>query len=289
MRNLTIKRTKSFVGCLAKMKIYIEDHASVELVINDTPCRKIGELKNGEEATFQIGEGAAKVFVIADKVSRNYCNDYYQLPEGEEDVVLTGKNKYNPASGNAFRFDGNDNEEVRASRKRGTRRGLRVLIISGIIGLVIGILIALLPDIIVANTPKTFSAYEMSITLTEEFEEMTYGTYSAVFGSENVAVFALEEEFALAEGFGDYTLEEYAELIIEGNGIEYAELKKDGELTYFEYSFSNPETGVIYRYFCYVYKTDDAFWLIQFATPTDKVDKYAPKIRDWAGSVKFSG
>ncbi|MBP1575986.1 MAG: hypothetical protein J6A68_00485 [Oscillospiraceae bacterium] len=47
MRNLTIKRTKSFVGCLGKMKIYIEDPTSNELLINNTPCRKIGDLKNG--------------------------------------------------------------------------------------------------------------------------------------------------------------------------------------------------------------------------------------------------
>ena len=78
MRNLTIKRTKSFVGCLAKMKIYIEDPTSNEMLINNTSCRKIGDLKNGEEKTFQIGEQEAKVFVIADKLSKNYCNEYYQ-------------------------------------------------------------------------------------------------------------------------------------------------------------------------------------------------------------------
>ena len=49
MRNLTIVRRKSFVACLAKMKVYIEDPASNELVINKIPCRKLGELKNGEE------------------------------------------------------------------------------------------------------------------------------------------------------------------------------------------------------------------------------------------------
>ena len=39
MRNLTIKRGKSFVGSLAKMKIYIEDPTSNEMRINDIPCR----------------------------------------------------------------------------------------------------------------------------------------------------------------------------------------------------------------------------------------------------------
>ena len=43
MRNLTIKRTKSFVGCAAKLKVYIEDPNSQEISIRNTPCRKIGD------------------------------------------------------------------------------------------------------------------------------------------------------------------------------------------------------------------------------------------------------
>ena len=74
MRNLTIKREKSFVSSLAKMKVYIEDPTSNEMRINDVPCRKIGDLKNGEEKTFQIGEEEAKVFVIADKSNKNLQN-----------------------------------------------------------------------------------------------------------------------------------------------------------------------------------------------------------------------
>ena len=68
MRMLTIKRTKSFIACLAKMKVYIEDSSSTEIVINDVPCRKLGVLKNGEEKQFEIDEKEAKVFVIADKL-----------------------------------------------------------------------------------------------------------------------------------------------------------------------------------------------------------------------------
>jgi len=75
MRRLTIKREKSFVASLAKLKIYIEDPASDEIRINGTPCRKIGDLKNGEEKTFEINEQKAKVFVIADNLSKEYCNE----------------------------------------------------------------------------------------------------------------------------------------------------------------------------------------------------------------------
>lgn len=138
MRTLTIKRAKSFVACLAKMKVYVEDPTSREIVINNVPCRKLGDLKNGEEKAFSIDEGAVKVFVIADKLSKNYCNEYYQLREGQEDVFLSGKNCFNPATGNAFRFDHNDNDEVIANRQRNTIKGIVILIVAAIVGAIIG-------------------------------------------------------------------------------------------------------------------------------------------------------
>ena len=138
MRKLTITRRKTFVASLMKMKIYIEDHSAGDTLINGIPCRKIGDFKNGEEKTFEIGEEAAKVFVIADKLSKNYCNEFYAISEGQEDIFLSGKNYFNPANGNAFRFDNNESEEVLANRKRGTSVGLIVLIIAIIIGAVAG-------------------------------------------------------------------------------------------------------------------------------------------------------
>ena len=124
MRNLTIKRRKTFVGCAVKMKVYIEDPYSNDIIINNVSCRKLGTLKNNEEKTFVIEDNAAKVFVIADKLSKNYCNEFYQLPAGSEDVYLTGKNKLNLASGNPFLFDNNDNEEALKNRKKGTKKGV---------------------------------------------------------------------------------------------------------------------------------------------------------------------
>ncbi len=288
MRNLTIKRAKSFVGCISKMKIYIEDHTSSEMIINNTPCRKIGDLKNGEEKTFQIGEQEAKVFVIADKLSISYCNEYYQLPGGQEDIFLSGKNKFNPANGNSFRFDNNESEEIITNRKRSTRKGMIVLIISIVVGAVIGYLIS--SGLLLSKTPevKTFSSNGMSITLTDEFKETDIGNFTVVYDSKNVAVFALKEAFVLAEGFEDYTLEQYADLVIQANNFGSVEIKNVDGLTYFEYEFTNPETNDDYKYFSYVYKANDAFWLIQFATLTENIGQYSQQITTWANSVEFS-
>ena len=143
MRNLTITRQKSFVASLAKMKVYIEDPEANELEINGVGCRKLGTLKNGETATFPIGDQAAKVFVIADKVSRGFCCDYYPITAGTENVVLTGKNKFHPGAGNPFRFDGVTDPEVLENRKKGNGKGIVILIVSALVGAVVGLLLSM--------------------------------------------------------------------------------------------------------------------------------------------------
>ena len=287
MRNLTIKREKSFVGSLAKMKVYIEDPTSNEMRINDVPCRKIGDLKNGETKTFQIDEQTLKVYVIADKLSKNYCNEFYQLSAGQEDIFLSGKNKFNPAIGNAFRFDNNESEENIANRKRGTRKGLLILIIAAIIGAVVGYSIT--SGLFSDKTPdaKDFSSNGMSIRLTDEFIKTDIENYTVAYDSKNVAVFALKEAFALADGFQNYTLEQYGNLVLENNNLSASELQNLDGLTEFEYEFTNPNTKDTYKYFSFVYKADDAFWLVQFATLTENVNEYRAQILEWAKTVSF--
>ena len=288
MRNLTIKRTKSFVGCLGKMKIYIEDPTASETTINKVPCRKIGDLKNGEEKTFQIEEQAAKIFVIADQMSKNFCNEYYQLPEGQSDIFLSGKNQFNPAAGNAFRFDHNESEGIAENRKKGTKKGLVILIIAAIVGAMVGFTVT---SVLLSNkTPKakTFSSDGMTVTLTNEFRKTNIEPYTVVYDSKNVAVFALREAFTLAEGFENYTLEQYADLVIQVNNSNTSGVETAEGLTYFVYTFTNPETKDVYRYYAYVYKADDAFWLVQFATLDKNAQKYAPEFEKWAKSVEFS-
>jgi len=292
MRKLTIKRTKSFVGSLAKMKIYIEDPNSNEILINNTPCRKIGDLKNGEEKTFQIEEQEAKVFVIADKLSKDYCNEYYQLSAGQEDVFLAGKNKFNPANGNAFRFDNNESEGIAENRKHGTRKGIVVLIVAIVVGAILGFLIA--SGLFFNETPdkapeaKAFSSDGMTITLTDEFRKTDIENYTVAYDSKNVAVFALKEAFSLADGFEDYTVKQYADLVVKNNKLDSAKVKTNGGLTFFEYTYTNPETNDEYRYFSYVYKSNDAFWLVQFATLNKNSDTFVQEIEKWAKSVEFS-
>lgn len=123
MRNITIQREQCKVAALGTYRVYIEDPSSSELVICNVPCRRVADLKNGQSATFPAGEQEARVFVIAGNSSRNYCVDMARIPAGAQDVVLTGKAKYDLFSGNAFRFDNNETEEVTALRKAARKKG----------------------------------------------------------------------------------------------------------------------------------------------------------------------
>ena len=142
MRELTIVRQKSFVGCAGKVKIYIEDHQNPEIVINDVACRKIGELKNGEEKTFTITEDAVKVFAIYDVLSKDKFNEVVNLPAGNEPIKLTGKAHFNPTAGNPFRFEGITDEETLANRQKGSKFGMVLMIVAIAVGFVIGFMLA---------------------------------------------------------------------------------------------------------------------------------------------------
>lgn len=284
MRKLTIKRTKSVVASLLKVKVYIEDHVEHELMINKVPCRKLGELKNGEEKIFQIGEQGAKIFVIGDKLSKDYCSEMYQLSDGQNDVYLSGKTLWNPLAGNPFRFDNNEGVEVMENRKKGTRKGIAILCVSILVGFVAGIFIGCNQE----AQPKTFSAQGMSITLTDEFREFDAENFTVGYETGDVVVLGLKEEFSLMEGAEDYTLEEYGNLVLQSNGMDDFQLDTVEGVTFFEYLYTDPDTNENYQYFSCVYKANDAFWLMQFVTLEENVDIYAEQFLAWAKSVEFA-
>lgn len=284
VRNLIIKRIKSVVACVSKVKVYIEDPAANELMINKVPCRKLGELKNGEEKTFQIGEQGAKIFVIGGKLSKGYCNEMYQLSDGQKDVYLSGKNMFNPLVGNPFRFDENEGVEIIENRKKGTRKGVAILCVSMLVGAVAGVFVGCNQQ----AQAKTFSAQGMSITLTDSFREFDAEGFTVGYEAGDVAVIGLKEAFSLMEGFEDYTLEEYGNLVLENNEMDFCELETLEGLTYFEYLYTDPDTNEDYQYFSCVYKASDAFWLIHFVTLEEEVETYAEQVVSWAKSVEFT-
>lgn len=145
MRNLTVKRQKSVVACIVRMKVYIEDINSNDIVVDGKTYRKLGDVGNGEEMTFSIDENEHNIIVIADTLSKGFCNDLCKIPAGQNNVFVSGKNVFNPAAGNAFRFDGTTDINIIKNRKNGSLKGALVLIASLAFGAVLGyILVSLM-------------------------------------------------------------------------------------------------------------------------------------------------
>ncbi len=284
MRKLTITRAKSSVGCLVKVKFYIEDHSAGNVTINNIPCRFLGAAKNGETKTFEIDDNEVKIFAIDDKLTKGFANDYYQIPEGSEDIELSGARKFNLASTNAFRFDNNNSEGIAEHRERNNRKGIAVLVVAFIIGMLIGRFgyKAIAGGI---GREKTFESEGMSITLTNKFKEMENDRFPIAYTSNYMAVFAVDEPFYLLYGFEDYTLYQYANLVINANGLKNTKPETVDGLVCFEYEKTVDKKD--YIYYAYVYKSDDAFWLVQFSVEEKNAEKYESYIRKWAATVEF--
>lgn len=288
MRKLTIKRKKSFVASLAKLKVYIEDPAG-ELDITGIKCRLLGTLANGEEKSFYIEENAAKIFVIADKMSRDYCYDCRNIPEGNEDIYLTGKNAFNPATGNAFRFEGGTDEEVVKRHKESRTVGIIVLITAIVIGFTAAWIIS--SGVTYSKkkaTPKDFSYEEMTITLTALFkEEEVEGR--TVFTSNDVAVFVLRENFVAGEiDLSGYTVRGYAELARENNPVMAdATYEETDGVPNMVYTYAGDD-GKTYVYFTTFYKSSNAFWIVQYFVNESGYESRKPKFIEWAKTVRFA-
>lgn len=288
MRNLTIERRKAYAGCLAKISFYVEDPAG-DLTISGVKCRLLGKLKNGQKQTFLIGDEATRIFAIFSKVERNLSNEMFCIPAGTEDVYLSGQNQLNPLIGNPFCFDNANRsdmpEAVQANRKK-TRRNTTIFVVTcAVIGLIVG---AFAGRQAASVQPETWKSAGISITLTNQFSADNAEGYTACFGSQDVAVYALKEPFSLMAGAEALTVEQYCEMVVDNNDFNMTqEPKTQDGLTWFEFSWTNPETNLTYCYFAATYKTDDAFWLVQFATNQTKWEQYHSQFIQWAKSVSF--
>lgn len=285
MRRLTMVRANNYVDTLITLNIYIEDSVAGDILINGIYCRKIGELANGERKTFEIEERSAKVFAIADNVCPDVCNEYFQLQEGTDHVFLSGQNMIHPTDGHMFRFDQNMNQHRKMSIKK--KRTILAISIAAGLSLMCLFVVALWPKGS-SGGRKTFVHGDMSITLTDEFEEVKVPGYVAAYMTEYIEVGAKRQGFYQHAQLRNHTAKEYAQGVMSQNGIKSSVVTKPGNITYFIYTDRNEEKGITYQFYCYVYKTTDAFWVIQFGVPLELVARYKEDIHEWATSVDFN-
>ena len=288
MRFLTIERKKSYAACMATLKVYIEDTKSGDLTINGCQCRKLGTLKNGQIGRFHISKASAKVFVIADKISKDFCNDFYQLPASEDNVDIAGKCQLNPFAGNPFRFDKPSSPEVIKKRKKTAIIAAAVMVAAIVAGGLIGFAVSQHQK----NAPavaQDFTVDGMNITLHSHFERFEADGFNAGFESEDLAVLVLKEKFTLMAGLADYSLEDYSKLVLGNNkNVNPSELKSEQNFMYFEYDKANTGSAATFHYIVTMYKGTDAFWMIQYIIPAEKAEQVREDVFAWAATVTFT-
>lgn len=288
MRNLTIKREKGFTGFLTKARIYVCDELTGDTKINGEKCYKLGELKNGEEKTFVIGDGEVKIYVVQDKLSRNLTNEVCFIPAGVEDIYLMGEFKYNPFGGNGFRFHGMTDPRVLANRKKSSKKFGVYVAICFIIGIVGGFLLAYdAPEYAKDGEPyEIIDDSGVKMTLTDSFIDAELAGFDFSYCTDDVVVLAFEDAFSLMEGFEDYSLKEYGELSIRNNELD-SKVEKEDDVTYYLYESYVENEATNYVYFASIYKTEDSFWTITFAVDEAQYEEYKPLFLEWAKSVEF--
>jgi len=288
MRPLTITRNKKFAGSMMPIKFYIEDPEAGDTDIKGVHTRKLLELKNGESKTVEIGEGATKIFAIADQASKDWCVDVKQIPEGTEPVTISGMNKANLFSGNAFRFDGNETDPyAQAVRSGGKRKGTAIMIGAIAFGLIVGLLVGFF--IIRSGKPKakTFTKSGLSITLTDQFKESTEEPFTAVYLNDKQGVAVMTSKETVPAVY-NLTLTQYANLLIEASGQTVKNSGLQGDKYVFEYEFTNPDNKITYYYRVYIYNpAANDFWVVDFSTPVELWEKRVSSIDKWAGTIEF--
>ena len=135
---------------------------------------------------------------------------------------------------------------------------------------------------------KTYTSHGMTITMPDGFYEKSLASVTVYFESQETIVTALKEDFTTLEAINlgkNSTLKDYGQAVL-ANNQKSEELKEKDGLTYFTYTTS--VSGKNFFYTAVVYKTDDSFWLLNFACEDSNKDKYEDTFLKWAKTVKFS-
>lgn len=157
----------------------------------------------------------------------------------------------------------------------------------------IGIIVLLIFSLILGGCfnlsakQKDYSSHGFNIKMDDGMNEKDLATATVTYMSDKVVITALKEEFTFLEAIDideESSIEDYAEAVIKNNKADYKLKEKDG-INYFEYE--KTVSGKDYYYYAVVYKSDDAFWLVNFACEKRNKSEYQEKFFEWAKTVTF--
>lgn len=286
-RRVTFKRNLSFACGFSQLSIYVEDVGGNEH-IGDVSCRRLCTLKNGQERTVDVSCDDVRIFVVLNRNNKMICIGEMILDAGSENLKIRGICKFSLSKEPVFVFSGRESESVKYSKISGP---VKILIVGVVLVLCLAAIHLYQPIMnyfySISKVPMTYETEKMSITLTKAFaeigpDEYFYNTYYALSGC---WVLILQNDFEKYPDLIWYNDEQYCDFIQKANGDSEVAVSHTDELTYFvvEDNIKGRDT----TYYMFAYKTDEAFWLIQFGGYTDEVDYWIDSFMDFAKSVEF--
>ncbi len=132
---------------------------------------------------------------------------------------------------------------------------------------------------------KTFTFENMSITLTEDFEQAATMSFDALYNAGEIAVFVLKDPMD-EELPADLSLKEYLEGVDDAFEMNGSDVVTEDGLTYLTYT--NENEGVPAIFVTVAYKSGEAFWLLQFGCAASDYNRFKDDIFTYAKSVTFS-
>ena len=134
---------------------------------------------------------------------------------------------------------------------------------------------------------------EMDITLDSSFKKDSKLNFAGYFYSNDAMVLVERVGFdtvdpEMQEYFQNLSAKEFAQYALVGGSISSdTGVKEEDGIPYFEYEQKDPNTGETVRYFVTFYKSENAFWDVQFGALEKDFSKMRSSFVKWAKTVSF--
>ncbi len=125
------------------------------------------------------------------------------------------------------------------------------------------------------KVPEGFEVYEAADELGQ--------TGAFINEDTNQLVLVLREDFSVLDGLEDMSIDEYGALVMKNSGRPSTKLTQENGLSFFEYNLSS--NG--FHYSVFVYKSEEAFWLVQYIAESNQYLAYEDTVFAVAKSVDF--
>lgn len=162
----------------------------------------------------------------------------------------------------------------------------------GITVITIVIAVACLAMLLIGISKESTKVYKVNgfqIELPNNFIEKEQVSFTTYLESPRAMATALKEDFTTLESVGitkDSSLDEYIQAVISANGFKDTDIKDISGTDYKYFTYESSASNKDFYYMAVILKSDDAFWLINFACETKNKEEFQDRFIKWAKTIK---